>query len=66
VTAVAVAAGLVVAWAVRTQGSTRSRGRWTGRVATLGYAVAGTVLAIGLLTPALAVDAAAWDTTAQG
>jgi iron(III) transport system permease protein len=44
----------------------RSRGRWTGRVATLGYAVAGTVLAIGLLTPALAVDAAAWDTTAQG
>jgi ABC-type Fe3+ transport system permease subunit len=41
----------------------RSRGRWTGRVATLGYAVAGTVLAIGLLR---AVDAAAWDTTAQG
>lgn len=58
VTMVAVAAGLVVAWAVRTQGSTRNRGRWTGRVATLGYAVPGTVLAIGLLTPALAVDAA--------
>ena len=58
VTAVAVAAGLVVAWAVRSQGSTRIRGRWTGRVATLGYAVPGTVLAIGLLTPALAVDAA--------
>ncbi|MDM0022621.1 ABC transporter permease [Variovorax saccharolyticus] len=58
VTAVAVAAGLIVAWAVRSQGSTRNRGRWTGRVATLGYAVPGTVLAIGLLTPALAVDAA--------
>ncbi|RZL89862.1 MAG: iron ABC transporter permease [Variovorax sp.] len=58
VTLVAVAAGLVVAWAVRSQGSGRNRARWQGRVATLGYAVPGTVLAIGLLTPALAVDAA--------
>lgn len=58
VTTVAVAAGLVVAWAVRTQGSMRNRGRWQGRIATLGYAVPGTVLAIGLLTPALAADAA--------
>jgi iron(III) transport system permease protein len=58
VTLTAVAAGLVVAWAVRSQGSTVSRARWQARVATLGYAVPGTVLAIGLLTPALAFDAA--------
>ncbi|MDN8615550.1 ABC transporter permease [Variovorax ginsengisoli] len=58
VTVVAVAAGLVVAWAVRAQGSARDGARWQGRAATLGYAVPGTVLAIGLLTPALAADAA--------
>ncbi|MET3493028.1 ABC transporter permease [Variovorax boronicumulans] len=58
VTAVAVAAGLVVAWAARSQGSGLNRARWQARAATLGYAVPGTVLAIGLLTPALAFDAA--------
>jgi len=58
VTVVAVAAGLVVAWAIRAQGSTHDGARWQGRAATLGYAVPGTVLAIGLLTPALAADAA--------
>jgi iron(III) transport system permease protein len=58
VTVVAVAAGLVVAWASRSQGSNLNRARWQARVATLGYAVPGTVLAIGLLTPALAFDAA--------
>ena len=58
VTAVAVAAGLVVAWAARSQGSGPSRTRWQARAATLGYAVPGTVLAIGLLTPALAFDSA--------
>jgi iron(III) transport system permease protein len=58
VTVVAVAGGLVVAWTARSQGSHPSRARWQARVATLGYAVPGTVLAIGLLTPALAVDAA--------
>ena len=58
VTAVAVAAGLVVAWAARSQGSGPVRARWQARAATLGYAVPGTVLAIGLLTPALAFDAA--------
>jgi iron(III) transport system permease protein len=58
VTLAAVAAGLVVAWAVRSQGSTVNRARWQARAATLGYAVPGTVLAIGLLTPALAFDAA--------
>ena len=35
----------------------RNRARWQARVATLGYALPGTVLAIGLLTPALAFDA---------
>ena len=61
VTVAAVAAGLLVAWAARNpggQGGAARRGRWPARVATLGYAVPGTVLAIGLLTPALAFDAA--------
>lgn len=58
VTTVTVAAGLVVAWAARQQGSIRNRDRWQARLATLGYAVPGTVLAIGLLTPALAFDGA--------
>jgi iron(III) transport system permease protein len=58
VTVVAVAAGLVVAWAARSQGSSPNRARWQARAASLGYAVPGTVLAIGLLTPALAFDAA--------
>nr|WP_230559032.1 iron ABC transporter permease [Variovorax paradoxus] len=58
VTVAAVAAGLVVAWATRSQGSRPNRARWQARAATLGYALPGTVLAIGLLTPALAFDAA--------
>lgn len=57
VTVLTVAAGLVIAWATRNGVSTRAPSRWPARVATLGYAVPGTVLAIGLLTPALAVDA---------
>ena len=57
VTAVALAAGLVVAWRTRATGSAANPARWQARVATLGYALPGTVLAIGLLTPALAVDA---------
>ena len=58
VTAMAVAAGLVVAWAARTGATGRASMRWQARAATLGYALPGTVLAIGLLTPALAFDAA--------
>jgi iron(III) transport system permease protein len=58
VTTMAVAAGLVVAWAARGQGSSGNRARWQARAASTGYAVPGTVLAIGLLTPALAFDAA--------
>ena len=57
VTVIAVAAGLVVAWATRTGISTRAPSRWPAQLAALGYAVPGTVLAIGLLTPALAFDA---------
>ncbi|WP_226858421.1 ABC transporter permease [Diaphorobacter aerolatus] len=57
VTVIAVIAGLIVAWATRQGVSTRPPSRWQARVTTLGYAVPGTVLAIGLLTPALAVDA---------
>lgn len=58
VTVVTVAAGLVVAWAVRNQGSLGNGARWQARAAVLGYALPGTVLAIGLLTPALAFDGA--------
>ena len=58
VTLVTVVAGLIVAWATRNSVSTRAPSRWQARVATLGYAIPGTVLAIGLLTPALAVDGA--------
>ena len=57
VTAIAVSAGLVVAWTARSTGSVRNGARWQARAATLGYALPGTVLAIGLLTPALAFDA---------
>jgi len=57
VTLATVAAGLVVAWAARAQGPQHPRARWQARAATLGYAVPGTVLAIGLLTPMLALDA---------
>ncbi|MFV0679214.1 ABC transporter permease [Ottowia sp.] len=58
VTAVAVAAGLIIAWAVRAPASTAPPPRWMARLSSLGYALPGTVLAIGLLTPALAVDKA--------
>lgn len=57
VTAVAVVAGLIVAWASRASGSSRrpQRSAWL-RVSALGYAIPGTVLAIGLLPPALMLD----------
>lgn len=57
-TVVTVLCGLVVAWAGRI---VRSGGGWDAgrlcmRVASLGYAVPGTVLAIGLLTPFIFLD----------
>ncbi len=61
-TLVTVLAGLVVAWAGRL-GQVRRRARLAGaglRISSLGYAVPGTVLAIGLLTPM------AWFDTAAG
>jgi iron(III) transport system permease protein len=57
VTCIAVASGLVVAWACRRMGARPSTSHWQARVASLGYAIPGTVLAIGLLTPALFIDA---------
>ena len=57
-TVVTLLAGLAVAWAVRLA-QARRRTRLAGaclRVGSLGYAVPGTVLAIGLLTPLAWVD----------
>ncbi len=58
VTLITVAAGLVIAWATRQSSGIPNPIRWHARVATLGYTLPGTVLAIGLLEPALAFDAA--------
>lgn len=57
VTTAAVVAGLLVAWAVRQGAASTRPARWPARLASLGYALPGTVLAIGLLSPALALDA---------
>ena len=57
VTCIAVVSGLVVAWACRRTGSRPNTHHWQARMASLGYAIPGTVLAIGLLTPALFIDA---------
>ncbi len=56
VTAAAVGAGLIVAWAARSTGSGGGARAWWLGGAAVGYAIPGTVLAIGLLPPALAVD----------
>ena len=60
-TVVTLVAGLTVAWALRlAQGRRRSRlAALNLRVASLGYAVPGTVLAIGLLVPLAWFDAGA-------
>ena len=63
VTVATLAAGLLVAWGAR---AVRAGAGWrpgvgAARVAVLGYAVPGTVLAIGLLTPALTLDNAIAD-----
>jgi iron(III) transport system permease protein len=57
VTTCAVLAGLLVAWTVRQGAASLRPARWPARLASLGYALPGTVLAIGLLSPALALDA---------
>lgn len=60
-TLITVLCGLAVAWAARNlgDGSRFSAGRLCARVASLGYAVPGTVLAIGLLTPFAWIDSLA-------
>lgn len=62
--------GLIVAWAARTMrrsNRTASITTLCARVATAGYAVPGTVLAIGLLTPVMLIDgAASWVWTVLG
>lgn len=59
-TLVTLVCGLVVAWAGRTlrESAGINPGRACARVASLGYAVPGTVLAIGLLTPFVWIDTA--------
>src|SRR5690606_26848044 len=57
-TLVIVLCGLVVSWAARNLRSDNrhSLGRLCARVATMGYALPGTVLAIGLLLPFNVID----------
>ncbi|QDJ53279.1 ABC transporter permease [Bordetella hinzii] len=58
-TVVTVVCGLAVAWAARNLGAGAGPARACARVASLGYAVPGTVLAIGLLAPFAWIDQAA-------
>lgn len=57
-TIVTVTCGLIVAWAARAirHGNRFTPARLYARIATIGYAVPGTVLAIGLLTPIMLLD----------
>ncbi|WP_431821903.1 ABC transporter permease [Burkholderia sp. F1] len=59
-TVATLACGLIVAWAARAQRDSAGVGpaRVGARIASLGYAVPGTVLAIGLLLPLAAADRA--------
>jgi len=59
-TAVTLVAGLIVAWAGRSlrEGAPNTLARSCARLASLGYALPGTVIAIGLLTPFVAIDRA--------
>lgn len=53
--------GLIVAWAARTvrRNTGTTLAGLCARIATAGYAIPGTVLAIGLLTPVMLIDGAA-------
>ena len=57
-TVITLLCGLIVAWAARTlrESARFNPGRIGARVASLGYAIPGTVLAIGLLTPFTWID----------
>ncbi|MCC2595632.1 iron ABC transporter permease [Pusillimonas sp. MFBS29] len=68
-TTLTVAAGLVAAWTARLvrHGAPMNMSRLCARVATSGYAIPGTVLAIGLLMPIMLLDkSAAWIWQALG
>lgn len=57
-TFVTIVAGVIVAWAARATRSSRP-GRWSRlcvRMGSTGYAIPGTILAIGLLTPFIFID----------
>lgn len=56
-TACALLAGLLVAWVARQGMRSAAPSPWPVRLASLGYAIPGTVLAIGLLPPVLRLDA---------
>lgn len=57
-TAATLACGLLVAWAARSvrNGSSMTLARLYARIATAGYAIPGTVLAIGMLMPIMFID----------
>ncbi|GAB7532177.1 iron ABC transporter permease [Pseudomonas sp. 3A(2025)] len=57
-TIMTVCAGLMIAWAGRTlrESAWRQPARGFARVGSLGYALPGTVLAIGLMTPAMLIE----------
>ncbi|MCO8170462.1 iron ABC transporter permease [Pseudomonas sp. 21LCFQ02] len=57
-TLITVAVGLMIAWAGRTlrESAWRQPARGFARVGSLGYALPGTVLAIGLMTPAMLIE----------
>ncbi|MGE8496427.1 MAG: ABC transporter permease [Pseudomonas sp.] len=57
-TVITVCAGLMIAWAGRTlrESAWRQPARGLARVGSLGYAVPGTVLAIGLMTPVMLIE----------
>lgn len=62
-TGVTLAGGLLVAWAARSirHGSPFTLSKLCARIATSGYAIPGTVLAIGMLTPIMLLDGlASW------
>lgn len=61
-TALTVLCGLIVAWSIRIAPRTSVALPVAARLATLGYALPGTVLAIGLLYPVMLADhAASWS-----
>lgn len=57
-TVITVCAGLMIAWAGRTlrESAWRQPARSLARIGSLGYAIPGTVLAIGLLTPVMLLE----------